>query len=478
MKKVIKPSKQPTKKQSQRSQRSQRSVRSQRNTNTAKLKKAIGKIAAQLVKDHPKLVKGGGSSGITDLIFSKNLMKGGEINDELRGDIVKFLKDSAPKVNKLKKDLLIKLIEYILDIDKSARGGDLELQMNSLNVEFKKGVYAYQLNIEEPYIKKLKDNNKKEIYDDFLILDIVGRFFTLSRIDETIPKEISNVKFKELSVELLNALSEYDQGKSEEKKNEIQALLEEYKKDGTVVEKIDEVVNNPDNDAKYAQLVANAEEVYEKNRDIVERIQKSNEISLVDDNIIAKDGIVFDEDKTNNLNDFNTLYTELKDKEKGIKAAMDKFNENTPPDDVMDEVIKLIDEFNNSYRNIYTLNKIFNLLKDNQIEGTPGTPGRAALTLRNTSTEAMNPNGDILAIQEPAPEEKKRNVAEMVRIFDGNDEKKTGGNPTKYKSTGQVVNIMYKKRKYKRTIFVKEKRKTKYCKINNEYILLSKLNVL
>jgi hypothetical protein len=53
-----------------------------------------------------------------------------------------------------------------------------------------------------------------------------------------------------------------------------------------------------------------------------------------------------------------------------------------------------------------------------------------------------------------------------------------GKSAPKYKSTGQVVNIMYKKRKYKRTIFVKEKRKTKYCKINNEYILLSKLNVL
>ena len=66
-----------------------------------------------------------------------------------------------------------------------------------------------------------------------------------------------------------------------------------------------------------------------------------------------------------------------------------------------------------------------------------------------------------------------------VPLRDGKQgEKDVGGNPTKYKSTGQVVNIMYKKRKYKRTIFVKEKRKTKYCKINNEYILLSKLNVL
>ena len=54
----------------------------------------------------------------------------------------------------------------------------------------------------------------------------------------------------------------------------------------------------------------------------------------------------------------------------------------------------------------------------------------------------------------------------------------SGGNPPKYKSTGKAVYIMYKKRKYKRTIYVKDKRKTKYCKINNEYILLSKLKVV
>ena len=53
-----------------------------------------------------------------------------------------------------------------------------------------------------------------------------------------------------------------------------------------------------------------------------------------------------------------------------------------------------------------------------------------------------------------------------------------GGNPTKYKSTGNTVFILYKKRKYKRTIYVKDKRRTKYCKINNEYILLSKLKII
>jgi hypothetical protein len=54
----------------------------------------------------------------------------------------------------------------------------------------------------------------------------------------------------------------------------------------------------------------------------------------------------------------------------------------------------------------------------------------------------------------------------------------TGGNPPKYKSTGNTVIILYKKKKYKRTIYVKDKRKAKYCKINNEYILLSKLKII
>ena len=54
----------------------------------------------------------------------------------------------------------------------------------------------------------------------------------------------------------------------------------------------------------------------------------------------------------------------------------------------------------------------------------------------------------------------------------------SGGAPTKYKSTGQVVYIVYKNKKYKRTIYTKEKGKTKYCKMNNEYILLSKCKII
>ena len=70
----------------------------------------------------------------------------------------------------------------------------------------------------------------------------------------------------------------------------------------------------------------------------------------------------------------------------------------------------------------------------------------------------------------------QRNALEKAES-DRADENK-GGNPVKYKSTGQVVHIMFQNKKYKRVIYVKDKRNTKYCKMNNEYILLSKLKVI
>jgi hypothetical protein len=54
----------------------------------------------------------------------------------------------------------------------------------------------------------------------------------------------------------------------------------------------------------------------------------------------------------------------------------------------------------------------------------------------------------------------------------------SGGKPGKYKSTGITVLVLYKNKKYNRAIYVKDKGNTKYCKIKNEYILLSKMKVI
>ena len=53
-----------------------------------------------------------------------------------------------------------------------------------------------------------------------------------------------------------------------------------------------------------------------------------------------------------------------------------------------------------------------------------------------------------------------------------------GGKLAKYKSTRDEVYILYKKRRYKKTVYVKENTKTKYCKINNKFFMLSKLKVI
>ena len=67
----------------------------------------------------------------------------------------------------------------------------------------------------------------------------------------------------------------------------------------------------------------------------------------------------------------------------------------------------------------------------------------------------------------------------LARVKRPEQQSNIGGNPPpKYKSTGRIVCIMYKKRKYKRTVYVKDKRNTKYCKIDGEYILLSKMKVI
>ena len=457
MKKVIKPSKQPTKKQNM---RNVRSIKSQRSKQTAKLKIAIGKIAAQLVKNHPKLVKGGGSSDITELIFSKNLMKGGEIGEKLRADIVEFLKNFAPKVNELKHNLLIKVIQKFIDSEVGSKYAvtDKSVLIVNLHNEFKKGVYEFKADYKGDF------EDLEDIYDDFIILDIVKNFYILSRIKYDDIKEINSSDFKELSAEIIEALNNYKHSNTKEKimedKNEIKRLLEVYKsagtavvEDGAVVVKDEVVVEDVTETKKllYEKLLNDVVAAGENN-DIVEKINKSDDFVFNNDSdpkIILKEGKgELDETKTNALEKLNKLYTKLEEKFNKIKTNIGGLDGNSDLAKLQG-LEKLIEEFNELYREKYSHYGVLNITKQ------------------------------VIAPIEDRVREIGDDSQEVPAFGDVPEDKKTGGgNPTKYKSTGQVVNIMYKKRKYKRTIFVKEKRKTKYCKINNEYILLSKLNVL
>ena len=60
-----------------------------------KLKMRVGEITSLLLQNHPKMVRmrKGGSSGYADLFMSKQLMKGGKMNDDTQTKIVEFLID-------------------------------------------------------------------------------------------------------------------------------------------------------------------------------------------------------------------------------------------------------------------------------------------------------------------------------------------------------------------------------------------------
>jgi hypothetical protein len=84
------------------------------------------------------------------------------------------------------------------------------------------------------------------------------------------------------------------------------------------------------------------------------------------------------------------------------------------------------------------------------------------------------------SLQEFQSEPPQQNSNKILPILPSSKRSQVGkgGNPPKYKSTGITVRILYKKRKYKRIIYVKDTNKTKYCKIDGEYILLSKMKVI
>jgi hypothetical protein len=76
------------------------------------------------------------------------------------------------------------------------------------------------------------------------------------------------------------------------------------------------------------------------------------------------------------------------------------------------------------------------------------------------------------------PEERAaaaREVATAAAVGRGG---KLAANYKSYKSTGKFVYILYKKKRIKRCVYVKAKGRGKYCKIDKEYILLSKLKVV
>ena len=467
MKKVIKPSKQPTKK------------RSKQTAETAKLKIAIGKISTQLVKDHPKLIKGGGSLGITELLFSKILIKGGKLSQQTRGYIITFLKDIAPQVNKLKQELITKLLEHLIGKDIIDETNIFE-NIIDINKEFVKDLYEYDIRDDiQDQIGALSE----EIKEYIAILDIVKKYYILSRVKDdeekaSIKEEINNNKFQPLPENILEALASKNQ-------ELLKRLLEEYFEK----KKIDSGNGAPEVEEKnYKDTLANLRTtLVEINKGVKEfkALFSSDKITIGrgDKNYIFYSSKIPNptEIQKEALKDLNLLYSEFSinvyDKYFHILLKYEneenKYNKKDIEKD-LDSLLNLNEFFKDHHLSQENKNRIETLLDiidpdKKKVKTPPGSASPALMEVGNSLTDGSFIDG--------SPDD----IGWAVSLEIPGDQPTSprgGGNPAKYKSTGQVVYIMYKNKKYKRVIYVKDKRNTRYCKINKEYILLSKLKVI
>ena len=454
MKKVIKPLKQPTKKRSK--QRTQ-------TTETAKLKIAIGKISTQLVKDHPKLIKGGGSLGITELLFSKILIKGGKLSLKTRGYIIEFLKDIAPQVNKLKQELITKLLEHLAKKESTVIDDKIYINIIYINNELMKGLYDYDIKDDiQDQIGALSE----EIKEYIAILDIVKKYYILSRVKDdkteaSIMKQINENKFEELPENILEALNDGN-------KVLLKRLLEGYFEKN----KIDSDKGAPKvEEENYKDTLQTLKTTLEKiNRDVARYI-----LLFYSTNKITKG-------RTDASFKFKTLSTSVAHVEalKNLNALYIELSDN-----IHEKIIKI----SRKYDNIDTKYNLVDIKEDLDTllilnETLNQTYDRKKKDI-NDYLDIIDPERDKDGgITQPKLMAVELNPIEPIDVGWSNSQGKppaiqsAGGNPAKYKSTGQVVYIMYKNKKYKRVIYVKDKRNTRYCKINKEYILLSKLKVI
>ena len=414
-------------------------------------------------------------------------MKGGEISEDTRQEIINLLKKYAPKVNDLKHNLIMKLIERVVDNNNINDITDLRTKIINLHNDFKKGLYEYEFKLEQWINDQFKDT---EILDDLIILDIVRKYYILLKVKKGDFSEFENYIFAVLPDEIIENLNTPDMEK-------LRVEIEKYKgivsqsppEEPSVVEieleirivaaiaaipaitaalpiieeaiekdekpNIDEVIKGVSVDAAKAaaaaatKSIANYKNIVEDNRiQIIKRAVEGAATAVVA-GVLA---LYEDEATSEAIEEKKVLAEDANEEDKKVLEKTTKARAH------LDTVKQLYEGTNINPTYEQTENAIINNPLQNKKKEVLAKAVAAAAITEVSATE----------------EQKDRAIAKAT-----NAQTLSGGKPApKYKSTGQVVNIMYKKRKYKRTIFVKEKRKTKYCKINNEYILLSKLNVM
>jgi len=413
-----------------------------------KLKMRVGEITSLLLQNHPKMVRmrKGGSSGYADLFMSKQLMKGGKMNDDTQTKIVEFLIDvkNIKAVKALKIDIISKL------------DSEQKILIESELYANKENLYDYNLcNFID--IEKVKEV-LKEVREDLITLDIINKFYKLVENNDNLNKEsFTNEKPAEAASPSPSPAPAPSPAPSPSGDGAA-ALTSSIKRHFAMInlKKVKE--------GEKQKLLEDMFNLWDNIRlSFYVKIFVTNRSDVLDiDNIDNNFNITFKTDITDKDNElkslntymisfldiydiFRTYYKRAKDEFEDLQQK--KVNETT-----VDDIQADVDKFQDFYDNIPDIKgKIYAIyssidptwkekvkVEEEEEAGTPAVPG------------------------------------DRVEGTPG-----AGGKlPAKYKSLGIAVHILYKKRKYKRTIYVKDKKKTKYCKIDGEYILLSKMKVI
>ena len=356
-----------------------------------------------------------------------NSKKRGEL-ETLRNDLQNFKFQNDEEIDKYLKMYQgnVKMLDYLnIILPNNKLQPKLEEEPKVAPVQ-KKGVFS-----------RLFGSNKKSG-----VIDIEGSF---NKIDADIKKqkaEYEQVDKKEGGEDKINA-----------KIAAVETKFEELRKVKEKIDKLNEKINDK-------EIVENAKKEREElKKASAERIKQSQN----------RQDTFFNANSTA-LRSFNSL-EKTKEKDKDTDGFKELYNKNKPIKDEYDR-IKIDTDAEIEYANkaIAAADKEIADLKKN-----PNNNKKKLI--KEAKEEKDNAEEEFKELEDTLNTEISGIQAEIdnLKKIKGST---GGGKRIKYKSIGDEVVILYKNRECKKTVYVKEKTATKYCKINNKYILLSKLNVI
>ena len=376
------------------------------------------------------------------------------------------------------KNLLFSIVRSLyLILCNSKQQGELETLRNDLqnfkfqnNEEIDNNIKTYQDNVKLlDYFNIIFPNNKLQpkLEEEPKVEPLVQKKGVFSRLSGLFG---SNKKsgaidiegsFNKIDADIKKQKAEYEQvdkkeGEEDNINAKITAVETKFEELRKVKEKIDKL-NLKINDK---EIVENAKKEREDlKKASAERIKQSQN----------RQDTFFNANSTA-LRSFNSL-ERTKEEDKDANGFKELYNKNKPIKDEYDRIkIDTNAEIENANKAIAAADKeIANLNKhpkDNKKR-----------LIKEAQQEKETAEAEFKALEETLNTEIS-GIQDEIDKLKKNKGSTGGGKRIKYKSTGDEVVILYKNRECKKTVYVKEKTATKYCKINNKYILLSKLNVI